>query len=256
MNYKQQSSRAFELDFLRGLAIIMMMLHHFIFDLRYLLGLDVFAWQESYLFIYWIRAPFVFIFLFVSGICCSFSKNNFLRSLKMGIVAILFSVVFFAVSIFTQSEMYVVINVLHLLTLGTLLYAILEFYEKKHAFRYVDMILLFTMLLFLWLAYPLSEIPAMDIPALIPVHEKFAAGLGMADYMPLVPWFGLFVFGAFFGRIYYKKRQTLFPGCPVPLRQISVPFEFVGRNALIFYLLHQPVLLGVLYFLRFLGIIG
>ena len=40
-----KNKRAFELDALRGFAIFMMILHHMIFDFRYLLGLNVFAFQ-------------------------------------------------------------------------------------------------------------------------------------------------------------------------------------------------------------------
>ena len=47
MAKKLQNTRAFELDVLRGAAVIMMMLHHFIYDLRFIFGLDVFAWQET-----------------------------------------------------------------------------------------------------------------------------------------------------------------------------------------------------------------
>ena len=249
------NKRAFELDALRGLAVVMMMLHHLIFDLRYLMALDVFAWQESDFFIYWIRAPFVFLFLFISGICCSFSRNNFKRAAKTAAVAILFSAVFYVVSRVTQSEMYVFFNVLHLLALGTLFYAVLAFLEKKHSFKGVNAVLILSGILFLWLAFPLSRLTGTLNPFLLPLAEEFAQGVGMADYMPLVPWMGMFLFGALFGRLFYSNRQTLFPKAPVLLMRMVFPFEFTGRNALVFYLFHQPVFIGVLYLFRFLGII-
>ncbi|MHB1483156.1 MAG: heparan-alpha-glucosaminide N-acetyltransferase domain-containing protein [Saccharofermentanales bacterium] len=247
--------RAFEIDFLRGLAIIMMILHHFIYDIRYVMGIDLFAFQESFVFTEWIRAPFVFIFLFVSGISCSFSKNNFRRSAKMAGFALLFSGVFYVISIISGMEMYVIFNILHLLALGTLFYAILAFFEKKYDFNGVNAILIFTGVIFLWLSFPLSKLGVVDIPYLIPLFEGFDARFGMADYMPMVPWLGMFIFGALFGRLYYKDRQTLLPAIHAKTRYVTLPFEFVGRNSLLFYVLHQPVLIGVLYLLRFLGII-
>ncbi len=256
MTKELHSERAFELDALRGLAVIMMILHHFIYDLRYIFMLDVFAWQDSILFIDWVRAPFVFIFLFVSGVCCSFSKNNFIRAAKMAAVAFLFSLVFFIVSIVSHSELYVYFNVLHLLALGTLLYAILSFIEKKCSFKWVNAILILSGILFLWLSYPLSKLPETLQPLLVPLSEKFAKELGMADYMPMVPWFGMFLLGALFGRLYYKNRKTLFLKSAEKRRLATRPFEFVGRNALLFYLLHQPIMIGFLYLLRILGIIG
>ena len=253
---KIAGERAFELDALRGLAVVMMMLHHLIYDFRYVFGLDVFAWQDSYFFIEWVRAPFVFIFLFVSGICCSFSKNNFIRAAKTAIVAFLFSGIFYVLSILSDSEMYVYFNVLHLLALGTLIYAVLSLIEKKCSFKGVNAVLILSGVFFMWMAYPLSKISATFQPLLIPLSEQFAKGIGMADYMPMVPWLGIFFFGALFGRLYYREKKTLFANTAAPMRLITLPFEFVGRNALLFYVLHQPIIIGVLYLLRILGIMG
>jgi uncharacterized membrane protein len=248
-------NRAFELDFLRGLAIIMMILHHMIYDLRYIMGIDIFAWQESYFFEYWIRAPFVFIFLIVSGICCTFSRSNIRRSLKMAAVAVAFSAVFYIVSIVSKSEMYVFFNIIHILAVGTFLYSVLEWMEKKRFIRDIRLPLLALVIVFMWLEYPLSKLPESFIPVLLPLHEQFAFGLGMADYMPLVPWIGLFFAGAVIGRLFYANKESLLPDAPAAVRRISVPFEFVGRNSLVFYLFHQPALLLVLYLLRITGVL-
>ncbi|MHB8962891.1 MAG: heparan-alpha-glucosaminide N-acetyltransferase domain-containing protein [Saccharofermentanales bacterium] len=248
-------NRAFELDFLRGLAIIMMILHHLIYDLRYIMGLDLFAWQESYFFEYWVRAPFVFIFLIVSGICCTFSKSNIRRSIRMAAVAVAFSAVFYIVSIVTSSEMYVFFNIIHILAVGTFIYSILEHMEKKKVIQDIRLPLLVLVVIFMWLEYPLSKLPLSMIPALLPLHEQFASGLGMADYMPLVPWIGLFFAGAVIGRLFYTERRSLLPRMPAFVRRISLPFEFVGRNSLIFYIFHQPALLGTLYLMRLAGIL-
>ncbi|MHB1453689.1 MAG: heparan-alpha-glucosaminide N-acetyltransferase domain-containing protein [Saccharofermentanales bacterium] len=248
-------NRVFELDFLRGLAIIMMILHHLIYDLRYIMELDIFAWQESYVFEYWIRAPFVFIFLIVSGISCTFSRSNWKRSMKMAAVAIAFSIVFYIVSIVSETQMYVFFNIIHVLAVGTILYSFLDYLEKKKIIRDITLPLLAMVILFMWLEYPLSKIQAVFLPVLLPLHEQFASGVGMADYMPLVPWIGLFFAGAIIGRLFYSQHKTLLPDAPEAVRSISAPFEFVGRNSLLFYIFHQPVLLLVLFLLRTAGIL-
>jgi len=254
-NSDKKQNRVMELDFLRGFAIIMMILHHFIYDLRYIFMLDVFAIQETYFFSHILRPPFVFIFLFVSGVSCTFSKNNFLRALKLIVVALIFSTVFFAVSEITETRMYVIFNVLHLLGLGTILYSLINYAELKSENIDSNKIYLFLTVFLLWLYYPLSKIEESKNIILSALHENFAKGIGMGDYMPIIPWLGLFFCGVLFGRLYYTERKTLFPNTPNVIKTVFIPFEFIGRNSLVFYIFHQPVMLGILYLLRISGII-
>ncbi len=254
-NSGKKQNRVMELDFLRGFAIIMMILHHFIYDLRYIFELDVFAWQETYFFSHILRPPFVFIFLFVSGVCCTFSKSNFLRAVKLIVVALIFSAVFYAFSEIMETRMYVIFNVLHLLGLGTILYAGISRAEVKFKFIDSNKIYLFLIVILLWLYYPLSKIEESKSIILATIHENFAKGIGMGDYMPIVPWLGLFFFGVLFGRLYYTERKTLFPNAPKAIKSAFIPFEFIGRNSLAIYIFHQPVMLGILYLFRLSGII-
>ena len=64
-----------------------------------------------------------------------------------------------------------------------------------------------------------------------------------SDYFPLLPNLGYFLVGAFLGRTLYRKKESLFPRQKSPCKLLS----FIGRNSLIFYLLHQPVLAGAVY---------
>lgn len=255
MHKENKTGRAFELDFLRGFAIIMMILHHFIFDLRHILGLDVFAWQDTDFFRFWIRSPFLFVFLFVSGICCSFSRNNFKRALRIFLVGILLSLIFYGVSAFSEEDMYVIFNVVHLLAVGIFLFAVMDkIFRKPLCISHVKYFAAISVLI-LWLEYPLNRIKFSANIFLSPLHGTFVSGIGMADYLPIVPWLGFFFFGVFFGILYYGEKTTLFPGAPEKLVAALKPVTFVGRYAIYFYVFHQPVLLGVLFLMRYGGII-
>ena len=104
---KRSKVRAWELDALRGLAILGVVWDHTMFDLAYmfryewqalgadgLLKMSDFArtYHEGLLRVFgW--PVFVFIFFFVSGICTTFSRNNAWRGLKLAIVAVCVSLV-------------------------------------------------------------------------------------------------------------------------------------------------------------------
>ena len=249
--------RAFELDALRGLALVMMILHHFIFDLRYLLELDVFAFQETWWFINLLRPLFLNVFIVVSGICCTFSRDNTRRGLRLAGVALLFNLAFIGVSYFSGEEFYVIFSVLHLLAAGILVYSLITFGERKKAQRLprVDVIIILLAALFLWAASLLPDLQGRTGYWLIPFGLLPANGIGMADYLPLIPWLGFFLAGAAIGRQVYSARKSALGAAPRWLKQITRPLCFLGRNSLLVYILHQPVLLTVLYSLRFLGLL-
>lgn len=60
------------------------------------------------------------------------------------------------------------------------------------------------------------------------------------DYFPLLPWLFLFWAGYFLHHLVGRERLA-------PLRKsVCPPLGWMGRHSLVLYLLHQPVILGVL----------
>ena len=254
---KSRTERVFELDALRGLALLMMVLHHFIFDLRYLYALDVFAFQETWWFENLLRPVFLNIFLIVSGICCTFSRSNARRGLRLLAFSLGLTAVTSAASWFSGLDFYVLFNILHLLAVGTLLYAALTGAELKwgQRLRRVDVLLLLLAAIIIWLSSLLPHWLPSGSYWLLPLGLYPENVTGMADYLPIIPWLGFFLVGALIGRQAYASRQTVFPGAPGWLLTISRPLEFLGRHSLLIYILHQAVLILILSGLRLLGLI-
>lgn len=253
---KQLENRAFELDALRGMALLLMILHHLVFDLRYEFNLDVFAFQESWWFVELLRPSVLSVFLIISGISCTFSRSNTRRGLRLLGVALLFTVATTVVSMVVGGDYYIIFNVLHLLALGTLIYSGLTLSERKQGIRrkYVDVILLLLAAILIWLASYLSLWQGKTGYWLLPLGLLPNPSVGMLDYLPLIPWLAVFFVGALIGRIAYSGKKTAFPGAPDWVIAGSRPFEFVGRNTLIIYVVHQPLLLAILYGLNYVGL--
>ena len=63
------------------------------------------------------------------------------------------------------------------------------------------------------------------------------------DYVPLLPWLGVMAFGLVLGHRLLSSRSALMTG---PLWAPLRPLALLGRWSLSFYMLHQPVLIGLI----------
>ena len=66
-------------------------------------------------------------------------------------------------------------------------------------------------------------------------------GFRSADYFPLLPWFFLFLTGCFIGK-WFKERK-------IPDFMMKKHSDFlskIGSNTLAIYIVHQPIIYGVL----------
>ena len=68
------------------------------------------------------------------------------------------------------------------------------------------------------------------------------------DYTPLFPWFGVVLIGIGLGSIMYPGGGTRRFSVPeIPSRWKDI-LTFPGRHSLLIYLVHQPVIILILYF--------
>jgi uncharacterized membrane protein len=69
--------------------------------------------------------------------------------------------------------------------------------------------------------------------------------LVMPDYRPLLPWFGVVLLGLFAGNVLYgggRRPAGVARKAPLAAR----PLVPLGRNSLLIYLVHQPILIALL----------
>ena len=242
--------RAWELDFLRGIALLMMLFMHLSWDVRYEFGVDVFSYLEKDWFWSFVHPVIVVLFVSVSGICCTLSRNNIKRGFKLLAASVILTLVTSAVTIFLHIECLIIFNVLAVLTCGVFIYSLISFIEKKTKAN-SNAVNVIMGLIGLYIVICGCNIHYMDYSTdsllFLPVGFEIKGSPWMADYMPLFPWLGVFMIGCVIGRICYKDKKTLFAGRGKAMTAIARPVEFIGRHSLIIYLAHQPVVYVILF---------
>ena len=247
---KLAKDRAWELDFLRGIALIMMLFMHTSWDFRYEFGVDIFSYLEADWFWSFVHPVIVVLFVGVSGICSTFSRSNVKRGLKILAATLVLNIGTLIIYKVTGIPCLIIFNVLSVLTCGIFLYALIAFIEKKtNANPNVANVIMG--LIGLYIVIVGCNIHYMDNASdslfFLPVGFNIAGTPPMADYMPLFPWLGVFLLGCVIGRTCYKDKKTLFAGKGKVMSAVVRPVEFIGRHSLIIYLAHQPVIYALLF---------
>ena len=256
-----KTNRIWELDFIRGFCILLMIMDHTFYDLAFLFPHQWFPGGEGSGALFWfstlIRTGYypwivrdviwllaVFCFVFVSGISSSFSHSNLKRGLRLAAVALALSLFTLGLDLFTgQEEGYFIrFGILHLLATSIILYSLIQKIGKK---ALVALGIASVLVGFYFMQAPLeTSVKALGILA------QSTSGFRSADYFPILPWVGFFLIGAVIGPGLYGNRQSRFPRRKVGGFLKSV--LFVGRHSLVIYVIHQPIVFGVLYLIGIL----
>ena len=98
---------------------------------------------------------------------------------------------------------------------------------------------------FLLLGLALRDI-TLDTPWLVWLGLQ-PTGFTSLDYRPLVPWFGVLLLGVFVGNTLYTRSER--SGLPIGRDRpaLAAPLALLGRHSLAIYLIHQPLLLALLW---------
>ena len=240
-----RKERVYALDWIRGIALLGMIFHHSLFaveQVSYLFGEPIeFAFLQGWGF-WTLQELFVAGFLLISGICTAFSRNVLRRGLIISagaaVITLVTGVLLPALGV-TGLEIW--FGILHMFGLSMLLYALLSHPKKPVAV--ITAVVLFLEYL---MAVTLRGTGYADWVNTI-MGFPFQ-GFYSADYYPLFPYILLFFAGARLGPAVRDHRL------PAKFYTARIkPLEWIGRHSLWIYLLHQPLIFGIvglIYYLK------
>lgn len=258
--YTKPSKRFWEIDFLRGLAIIMMITFHIFFDLNYF-GLYRLG-AEIYSGFWWLFArATATIFIFLVGVSLTLSyarakkmkkyrtkKALFMKYLARGARIFSWGLLITLMTWLFLRDGFIVFGILHFIGLGIILaWPFLRHGTKSTAKNFH---LLLPAAIFIAAGLYLKNF-TFDFSWLTWLGLA-PAGFYTLDYFPLLPWFGVILAGLFFGNIFYPKGKRKFVLFDIKNRFTRL-FCFLGRHSLFIYLIHQPILIALLYLLTWLS---
>lgn len=224
-------------DALRGLAILLMIAYHFSYDLDHF-GLAQFDFSGKY---FWLasRNFIVSLFLLTVGISLTlatsagFRPRPFFR--RLGLL-VLFAALVTLASYWMFPNRYIFFGILHFIAVASVLgLFFLRFYWLN--------LILGVLLLVLGFSYqhPFFNQPLLQWVGLMTYKPP------TEDYVPLLPWFGLVLIGIFAGKYFFQRQHLPALNHWKPGHPFTRLLALSGRHSLSIYMLHQPLLMGLLW---------
>lgn len=265
------------IDAIRGFAILAMVVYHALYDINDIFGFHIALFDMLTV----LEPPFAGAFILLSGVSSRFSHSNTVR----GVRVLVFGLLLTAVTVLLMPDQAIYFGILHFLGCAILLFAL--FRPALDKIPRQAALVLYLLLFAVTFRMPYAgAVGFPGWQAVLPsawylpyarifggvegtlsavglrgsflngtaaffanLFQTFLAALGVpgqdffsADYFSLVPWLFLFLAGTVIG-VPIKKGKF-----PQWFYDFKVPFfAQAGRYTLAIYIIHQPVIYGILY---------
>jgi uncharacterized membrane protein len=232
--YDHWMNRNQTLDITRTLAIVLMVIFHFIYDLKFFgyLNYDIpdgSGWQQFR----WVIISLFFLCLGVSLTFAhqkQFKRSKYLKRLvQISAAALLISIATY----FAIPENWIFFGVLHFLAFASL---IVVWFVKLP-----------------WVSFGLASI-FITIGALQIISPRWPFSIlfeGLPsytnDYVAIFPWLGVVFVGVFIAHSKWLNNDPLANVITAKYGALPKILTWPGQHSLSIYLLHQPILMGLLY---------
>lgn len=240
-------TRFWEIDFLRGIAIILMVGFHGTVDCYFLKGeqpgvnpLVLSLWQMTT----------AGLFLLLAGVSLTLHRSSPERTdqsachlqqhrhLWRGLVILGWGLLITAITRLFLPKDYIIFGILHLI--GMAMFISQPLLHLKFWNLWLGVMVIG---LGIYLSRQRVPFPWLVWAGFIP--QDFAS----VDYFPIFPWYGVVLIGIFIGKILYGDQGRNFFIKSQPRHKVIRWLCYLGRNSLMIYLVHQPILLLLVFLL-------
>ncbi len=253
----KQKIRYPKIDILRGLCLISMIAYHTVWDLVYIHGLNM-VWYRSELARVW-QQSICWTFILLAGFCLPMGTHH----IRRGAVVFGAGGLVTAVTLIVMPEQPIIFGVLTFIGSSVILVGLIDGVLKKvmsPILSVIGMVMNFLAFAFTYSvnyrAVGVFGEELIRLPGTL-YHNYFTTFLGFppaefasTDYFSIVPWIFLFMIGYFAHFIMMKSGENMGePGrvCRWLQRGRCKPLEWLGRHSLLVYMVHQPVIYGILW---------
>jgi uncharacterized membrane protein len=240
MHLRESGDRFWEIDTIRGIAVLMMITFHTVFAVNYL-GIYRIVVSTGFWRLFALVTASLFIFLVGLSLAIRNSRevstgrkagsyrSYFMRGARIFAWGLLITVV----SWFAVGDGFIRFGILHLIGASIII--------APFFFRFRE----FNLVVGAYVIVTGLIIPYFPGPIWLLWLGLHPYPFYSIDYVPLFPWFGLVLIGLYCGSLLYPGgvRRFRIPDLRTPITSL---LTFCGRNSLIIYLIHVPVILLVL----------
>lgn len=231
-------------DSIRGLILVSMITYHSVWDMVYIFE-HKWNWFESKWAYAW-QQSICWSFILLSGFCWSFGKKKW----KRGVIVFGAGMIISLVTLTVMPENRVIFGVLTFLGSSMIFMIPLEKLLRK-VNPYIGFFSSFLIFLYAkninyetigWREIGIVKLPHEWYANLFSAYWGFPPNdFYSEDYFGIFPWLFLFIAGYYVYKVLEKKQWMDM----LKYGRIK-PLEVLGRNSLLVYMVHQPVIYGVM----------
>lgn len=265
----KSSQRIWELDFLRGVCVLLMVFDHFMYDIGFMFDsawiatgkesiIKIVELAKSYIDDSTLRSTtqhiVVWIFAVLCGISCSFSRSNLKRGVQASIIAGIITIV----SYFMDTT--IKFGILHMFAVAILLWWFIDTI-CCHNKLFTAGICMFVGIMIITMNEGFMVTYGENQQAFTTTNDYYFIGRFMlggssnffsGDYYPIFPTVGYMLIGSTLGVLIYPTKKSLLPH--LGKYDWYKPFAFWGKIAIWVYALHQVVVVVLLAIISFIFI--